>query len=100
MRPSTARKASILERAEPVSEYESDVRQGMDNIADAVRTLAGVMASVAAGMHGDTPGRQREMAGVIYADAQERFGDLLKKLDKRKRDELDRWIDGLCKGKK
>ena len=100
MRPSTARKASILERAEPVSEYESDVRQGMDNIADAVRTLAGVMASVAAGMHTERLGDQRNMAGVIYADAQERFGDIMKKLDRKTKADLDAWLAGLCKSGK
>lgn len=72
----------------------------MDNIADAVRTLAAVMASVAAGMHTGTPGDQRNMAGVIYADASERFGDVLKKLNPDTQKKLESWLDGLCRGKR
>jgi hypothetical protein len=78
----------------------SELREGMENIADALRTLAGVMASVAAGMHTGTPGDQRNMAGVIYADATERFGDVLKKLEPKKRAELETWLAGLCKTKR
>lgn len=81
-------------------EYVTETREGMDNIADAIRTLAGVMASVAAGANTKTPSDQRDMAGVFYADAQERFTDVLKKLDPKKREELERFIDGICKGKK
>jgi hypothetical protein len=83
-----------------MGEYVSETREGMDNIADAVRTLAGVMASVAAGMHTATPGDQRNMAGVIFADAQERFGDVLKKLDPKSQKQLEQWLDGLCRGKR
>ena len=83
-----------------VPEYVTETREGMDNIADAIRTLAGVMASVAAGMHTDTLGNQRNMAGVIYADAEERFGDVLKKLDAKSRKDLESWLDGLCKSKR
>lgn len=81
-------------------EFVTETREGMDNIADAIRTLAGVMASVAAGMHTDTLGNQRNMAGVIYADAQERFGDVLKKLDAKSRKDLEAWLAGLCKTKR
>ena len=83
-----------------MGEYVTETREGMDNIADAIRTLAGVMASVAAGQTTKTPGDQRNMAGVIFADAQERFQDVMKKLDPKKRDELERFIDGICKGKR
>ena len=96
---SSARKQAIVERALPVS-YESEAREGMDNIADSIRTLAGVMASVAAGQNTKTPGDQRNMAGVIFADAAERFADVMKKLDPRKREELERFIEGICKGKR
>ena len=86
----------------PVSDeqFVSETREGMDNIADAIRTLAGVMASVAAGMHTDGGGNQRDMAGVIYADAQQRFGDVCRKLDEKNRKQLESWLSGLCKGKK
>jgi hypothetical protein len=81
-------------------EYVSETREGMDNIADALRTLAGVMASVAAGMNTDTVGDQRNMAGVIYSDANERFGDVLKKLDPKSQVALETWITGLVMGKR
>ena len=81
-------------------EYVTETREGMDNIADAIRTLAGVMASVAAAAHTDTLGNQRNMAGVIFADAQERFGDVFKKLDKQTQSQLESWIAGLCKTKR
>jgi hypothetical protein len=72
----SARKIAIVRKSRPVNEYVTETREGMDNIADAIRTLAGVMASVAAGQNTKTPGDQRNMAGVIFADAQERFGDV------------------------
>jgi hypothetical protein len=96
---SRARKALIVQEA-TVPEFVSETREGMDNIADAIRTLAGVMASVAAGMHTDTLGNQRNMAGVIYSDAHERFGDVLKKLDPKSQADLQKWLDGLCKSKR
>jgi hypothetical protein len=96
----TARKRLILERAEPVSEMASEVRAGLDNLADAIRTLAGTIASSAAGMNTKTPGDQRNMAGVIYVDADQRFSDVMRKLDDKTRLELSSWIEGLCKGKR
>ena len=81
-------------------EYVSETREGMDNIADAVRTLAAVMASIAAGMHTDKLGDQRNMAGVIFADAKERFGDVMRKLDPKKQEELEAWLTAMCKGKR
>lgn len=98
---SSARKRAIIGKAEAVvPEFVSETREGMDNIADALRTLAGVMASVAAAAHTDTLGNQRNMAGVIFADAQERFGDVLNKLNEKNQAELQKWIDGLCKAKR
>lgn len=87
-------------KSRPVSEYVTETREGMDNIADAIRTLAGVLASVAAGQTTKTPGDQRNMAGVIFVDAQQRFSDVLKKLEPKKREELERFIDGICKSKR
>lgn len=84
----------------PEPEFVSETREGMDNIADSIRTLAGVMASLAASVHTDTLGNQRNMAGVIYTDAQERFGDVLKKLDESKQSQLSDFIAGLCKLKR
>lgn len=81
-------------------EYESAVADAMNNIADAVRTLAGVMAACAAGAHTQNLGDQRNMAGVFFTDAQERFGDVLKKLDPKQRQALEAYIAGLCKAKR
>lgn len=97
---SRAHKALIVREASVPGEYVSETREGMDNIADAVRTLAGVMASVAAGMHTDTTGDQRNMACVIFTDACERFGDVHRKLDPKRQSELESWIDGICRGKR
>jgi hypothetical protein len=83
-----------------VSEYVSETGEAINNLAEAVRTLAAVFASVAASKNTGTLGDQRNMAGVIYADAEQRFADILRKLDKRTRAELESWIDGLCKGKR
>jgi hypothetical protein len=83
-----------------VAEFVSETREGMDNIADAIRTLAGVMASCAAACHTDTLGNQRNMAGVIYADAQDRFSEVLRKLEPQKQKELDSWLAGLCRVKR
>lgn len=96
---SRSRKQLIVQEA-TVTEFEHGVSEAINNLADAVRTVGGVMASVAAGMNTETVGDQRNMAGVIFADASERFGDLLKKLDPKQRQQLEGWIDGLCKGKR
>lgn len=83
-----------------MTEFEHGVADAINNLADAVRTVAGVFASCAASAQTQNPYDQRQMASVIFSDAQERFGDVLKKLDKKTRDELERWIDGLCRGKR
>lgn len=95
-----ARKAAIVRKAAPVSEYLTETREGMDNIADAIRTLAGVISSVAAGMHTNTLGNQRNMAAVIFRDAQDRFPDVLRRMDEQTRVELEKYIAGLCKTKR
>jgi len=83
-----------------VPEYESNVAEAINNLADAVRTCAGVFASIAAAAHTANVGHQRDMAGVIYADAQQRFADVLRRLDKTRQAELEKWLDGLVKGKR
>lgn len=90
----------LFRRTRPVTEMASEVREGLENVADAVRTVAGALASIAAGMHTTNSSDQRDMAGVIYTDATERFADPLKKLDAKKRAELESFINGLCKAKK
>ena len=97
---SRARSHAIV-KASAVSEteYVSQTREGMDNIADAIRTLAGAFCSIAAGAHSDTDGRQREMAAVFYRDSQARFADIIRKMDPKLEQELTDYINGICKGK-
>jgi hypothetical protein len=78
----------------------SEVRAGLDNLADAVRMHAGVIASLAASRLANTEGRQREMAAVILQDAKQQFGDVLRRVNKADRDKMHRYIDGLCRGPK
>jgi hypothetical protein len=85
---------------EYLSEMASEVRAGLDNLADAIRTLAGTIASSAAGMNTKTPGDQRNMAGVIYVDADQRYADVTRKLDDKTRLELTNFIENMCKGKR
>lgn len=80
-----------------MSEYESGVANAMNNVADAVRTLAAVFASVAASAHTHNAYDQSQVAAAIFEQAQGRFGDVLTKMTKRKRAELEAFIDGLCK---
>jgi hypothetical protein len=86
-------------RRPDVSAYESEAREGMDNIAEAIRTLAGSFCMIAAGAHSDTEGRQREMGAVFYADATRRFEDIIRKMDPKLERELSDYIEGICKGK-
>jgi uncharacterized protein YukE len=93
------RKALIVTEA-PVNEFEHGVADAINNLADAVRTVAGVFASVAAQEHSQDLPSQRDMAGVIYGDAHQRFADVMKKLDPKMQKQLESWLDGLCKGKR
>lgn len=95
---SRARKVAIMEAAVP--EYVSETREGMDNIADAVRTAAGALCQIAAGLNTKTPGDQRNFAAVLFEDARTRFGDVSRKLDPKMQAELESYIAGLCKGKR
>jgi hypothetical protein len=84
-----------------MAEYTSEVAEALNRLADVGELLAGAIFSVAAGAHSDCDYRQREMAGVFYADAKDRFKDVLRKATKADRDKMHRYIDGICKsGKK
>jgi len=86
---------------------ESDMREGLEKLADAyglvakaIETHAAVLASCAAAAHSkDYPG-QRDMAEVIFADALTRFEELLNRAGPERQKRLDEWINGLCKGKR
>ena len=77
----------------------SELREGMDNLADAVRTLAGAMCQIAAGMNVQTVGDQRNMAAVFHEDARTRFADVHRKLDPKLKAELEAYVTSVCKGK-
>ena len=80
-----------------MSEYESAVANAMNNVADALRTLAGVGASIAAAAHTTNAYDQSQVAAAIYTMARDKYGDILDKLNKRQRADLERFITGLCK---
>lgn len=81
-------------------EFESEVAEAIAGLADAVRTTAGVFASIAAAAHTTNGGDQRNMAMVIYQDATERFADVHRKADPAALKQLEAYIDGLCKKKR
>jgi len=70
---SRARSLAIVRRADPVPETASRIADGLHDCADAMRTIAGVLAWGAAAEHSDTHGRQKEMAAVILKFAMEGF---------------------------
>ena len=80
--------------------YESEVAEAIKHLGDAIMTHARVTAILAAGAHSDSDYRQREMGGVFFEDAKGEFADILRKVGKAKREQMHRYIDGLCRGKK
>jgi hypothetical protein len=70
---SRARHYHIVRKAEPVTETASLVADALHDVADAIRTLAGVFAWGAVSDHSDTHGRQKEMAAVILRFASEGY---------------------------
>lgn len=83
-RMSTARKASIIERARPVSEMASEVREGME-------TLARAICALAVERHAKDPGHHRELAAVFYIDAVSNFREV------KIRPETRNWLAALLK---
>lgn len=84
-------------RAIMPGEYVSEAREGMDNIADALRTLAGSICLLAAGQHTKSVPDQRDQGEAFYVYAVTRFAELTRKLDNERRDQLNAFIDGMCK---
>ena len=73
---SRARSRAIVIRASEapeMSETASMVADGLHDLADAVRALAGVFAWGAVSEHSDSHGRQAEMAAVILRFASEGY---------------------------
>lgn len=81
-------------------EIASEIAGAIHRLADIGELIADGLFAVAAGMNTKTPGDQRNMAAVFSADAANRYGDVWKKLDEKQRRDLERFIDGVCKGKK
>jgi hypothetical protein len=104
---SSARKQAIVERAEPVSEYVSEIANAIHMLADVGARMCDIgehiadgLFAVAAGMNTDTPASQRNMTAVFKSDSIDRYGDVHKKLDPKDRERLERFIDGICKSKR
>jgi hypothetical protein len=79
-------------RRRAVSETASEIADGLRSVAAAFDRLAGVCAYLAASEHSNTPGRQRELAGVIYHTAAQRFGGVKydgQRIDQATIDQLD-----------
>jgi len=83
-----------------VSEYASEVAQSIERLADMAELIADGLFAIAAGMNTDTLGNQRNMAAVFRADADQRYGDVLKKLTDDQKKQLENFVDGLCRGKR
>jgi hypothetical protein len=86
---SRLRKRILLERAQPVSEYESEVRQGMDNLADAARALGRALCCLAVKVESRNPGEQRELAAILWTDVLSDFRDV------PVTEEMRTWLAGL-----
>jgi hypothetical protein len=69
-------------------------------IAEALEGLAAAVCTFAAGMHTDSKGDQRDFAAVLFADVEQRFADVDRKLDPKRQEELETYITKLCQGKK
>lgn len=87
-------------RRPAVSEYASEVAQSIERLADMAELIADGLFAVAAGTHTDTLGNQRNMTAVFRADADQRYGDVLKRLTDDQRKQLESFVDGLCKGRR
>ena len=69
---SRARKIAIV-KASAVPETASRIADGLHDLADAMRMVAGVLAWGAVQENADTHGRQKEMAAVILRFASEGY---------------------------
>jgi hypothetical protein len=87
-------------RRPPVNDVASEIAAALKGVAEAIETHAAVMASLAAVEHSKSYPDQRDMAEVIFADAKQRFVELMKHAGPEREKRLNDWIDGLCKGKR
>lgn len=72
----TARKYQLAHRSKPVPEIASEVREGLDNLADATRTLGRAFCCLAVKQEARNPAEQRELAAIMWADCVGDFRDV------------------------
>lgn len=69
-----ARSTAIVSQEAPVTEYESGVKEAIDNVAHALVDVAGALCYEAATRYVGTASEQRDIAAVMFHTAQKRFG--------------------------
>lgn len=87
---SRARKLAIVAKVTPVSE-PSDLREGMDGWAEAVRTLARAICVLAVKHEARNPGEQRELGAILWNDVISDFREV------PTTEEMRTWMAGLLK---
>ena len=86
-------------RRPAVSEYASEVAQSIERLADMAELIADGLFVCAAGAHTDNLEAQRNMAAVFREDAQDRYRDVLRKLNPAQRKQMGEFINEFCKSK-
>ena len=84
---SRVRKRLILERAEPVTEMASEVRQGLETLARAICTAA-------VAQHAKNLGEHAEMAACLWVHVESEFRET------KVNPKIAEWLDKLLKGKR
>ena len=75
------------------------MNEAASEIAQAISTAAAALCQLAAGVHTGTKSDQRDFAGVLWADANNRFRDVFRKMDPKLQAEFEAYIVRMCKGK-
>lgn len=73
----------------------SEIRGGLDNVADGLLTLAGAVCQLAAASKARDYGDQRNMGAVFFADASSLFAELTDRVTKEQAEAINKWVDGL-----
>jgi hypothetical protein len=84
---SRARKALIVEKAKPVSEMASEVRQGLE-------TLARAICAASVSQHAKNLGEHAEMAACMWAHVEGEFRET------KVNPKIAEWLDKLLKAKR
>ena len=94
------RRPAVNDVASEIAEAIRDHTNAVHRLAEMVELVADGLFAVAAGCHTDTLGNQRNMTAVFRADADNRYGDVNKRLTDDQQQQLSNFIDGLCRGKR